>query len=129
MVGPRSQMPHDIAIHCQTLPTLKNISPHPGICAYGIHMIPYYVVIPIINHPDSRRSNGFCKPFPNGRFIATWVYEPAVCSPRNLEFREKLRHTYSNPYNDRRVKTHSNSNFLHTVLSYIITINCHYTIK
>ena len=57
MVGPRSQMPHDIAIHCQTLPTLKNISPHPGICAYGIHMIPYYVVITTINHPDSRRSN------------------------------------------------------------------------
>ena len=53
MVGPRSQMPHDIAIHCQTLPTLKNISPHPGICAYGIHMIPYYVV-PIINHPEDQ---------------------------------------------------------------------------
>ena len=41
------------AWHCHALPTLKNISPHPGICAYGIHMIPYYVV-PIINHPEDQ---------------------------------------------------------------------------
>ena len=58
------------AWHCHALPTLKNISPHPGICTYGIHMIPYYVVFPCLsNKKPSRRSNGFCKPCPRGRFI------------------------------------------------------------
>lgn len=58
------------AWHCHTLPNIANIEEYQSSSRYMCLRYPYdSILCSNSNNKPSRRSNGFCKPFPNGRFI------------------------------------------------------------